>query len=133
MAIKQIVPVEADQTRRQLPEGSVRAGLDRPGDGAYVFGKLARSERDPCDNAQAAAAASFESPKQIRMGAGIGDTHGTIGSDDFGFQKRGSGEAIILRETAEPATLNQSGNAHSGAAPALNVPTGPCRYCIIGL
>ena len=80
-----------------------------------------RSQRDPGDHAQRAAAAAFQPPEQIRVGARVGDTHHAVRGDDLGLQQAGGGQAVAFGKTAEAATLDQSCHTHRHAAAALNI------------
>ena len=43
-------------------------------------------EGEPGDDAKAAATAAFEPPKEVGVGAGVGDAGLAVGGNDFGFQ-----------------------------------------------
>src|SRR5262245_21139423 len=86
MRVEEAVPIEAKGSGDELAECRVGRRLDPAKDGAEVVRQLARSEREPGDDAKAAAAATLDAPEQVRMCAGIGGPHGPVGSDDLGLQ-----------------------------------------------
>jgi hypothetical protein len=85
------------------------------------------------DDTKGAASATFQSPKQIGIGAGIGDADLAVGGYDLGFKQARGGHAVVLGEAAETAALNQAGDANRGTAAALNVRSRLGRDGIIGL
>jgi hypothetical protein len=72
-------------------------------------------------DAEAAATAALDRPEQVRVGAGVGDPHGTVGGDDLGLEQARRGRPVSLREAAEAAALDQAGNAHGEASAALDI------------
>src|SRR5262249_18694133 len=58
--------------------------------------------------------------EQLGIGAGVGDAHGAIGGDNFGFQKAGPGGAVAVREAAKNATLNETRHPGSRGTRALH-------------
>src|SRR6266487_754400 len=96
VAIEQVVAVETNDPSRQLAESGIRRGLDGSENSAEIIGQLPRPECDSGDDAQTAPAPAFESPEQIRIRAGIGDSHSAVGRDHLGFQQTRRGQAIVF-------------------------------------
>ena len=106
--IEQVVGIKCDETPDQPTKGGVGRGLDRGMNAADKARQIVRLQGQPRDDAEAAAAAAFKPPEQIAVGAGIGDPHGAVRGDDFGFQQARRRGAELLRKAAEPAGLHEA-------------------------
>src|SRR5208283_1242573 len=78
-------------------------------------------EREPGDDAEAAAATALQPPEQVGISTRIDDTNLAIGGDHLGFEQSTRGAAVILREAAEAAALDQPRDADGRASAALDV------------
>ena len=124
LRIEELLAVEGDEALDQLAVGGIGLGSHVHEHGAEELGQLARPEREPRDDAEAAAAAALQGPEQVRVGAGVGDAHRAVGRHHLGLDQAGGGHAVALGEGAEAAALDQAGHAHRGAAAALHVAAG---------
>ncbi len=131
--IEEIVGIEVDELTDQPAKGGVGKGVDRCGNRAKERRQLMRLEGEPGDDAEAAATAAFEPPKQVRIGAGIGDADLAVGGDDLGFQQPRRSGAEIFREAAKATRLNQPGDPDRAAAAALHIATALGRHLVVGM
>ena len=65
------------------------------------------------------------------MRARVGDAHGAVGRDHFGFEQSGRGHAVVLREAAEAAAGDEARDADRRAAAALHVASGLRRHRVV--
>ena len=119
--VDQVLGAEVDDQADELAERRRRRGLDRHVHRAEVFRQRMHAQGDARHDAEAAAAAALQRPEEIGVAAGIGDPHLAVGGDDFGFEQARRREAVLLREAAEAAALDQAGDADGHAAAALHV------------
>jgi Na+/proline symporter len=68
------------------------------------------------DHAEAAAATASQSPEQIGVGAGVGDTDRPVRGHQLGFEQTGASHPERFRQASESAALNQPCDAHCRAS-----------------
>ncbi len=91
------------------------------------------AQRQAGDDAERSAPAALQGPEQIGILAGIGDPQRTVGGHDLGLQQARRGGAVVLREAAEAAALDETGDADRAAAAALDVAPALGRHRVVGV
>ena len=124
MRVKQPLGIERDEFADQRPERRARHRLDGKDRRASPLRQLVGLERQPGDDAKAAAAPALQRPEQVGVGTGIGDAHHAVGGHHLGLQQRCRRGAVIFRKAAKPAALNQPGDTDRRAAAALHIAPG---------
>src|SRR5262249_44930323 len=94
--IEQLLLVELDRSCNESAKGGVRFGFDRAESCTEVRGELACPERETSHDPKAAAATALESPKQIRIGAGIGDPYRATSRDHLGLKQTSRGQTVVF-------------------------------------
>ena len=133
MRVKQPLGIERDEFSDQRPERRARHRLDSKDRRASPLRQLMGLERQPGHDAKAAAAPAFQRPEQVGVGAGVGDPHFTVGGHHLGFEQRGRGGTVILREAAKPAALDKPRDADRGAAAALHKTPGIAGHRVVDM
>src|SRR5215471_8334226 len=101
MRIEKVIGIEVDKPCDQSLEGVIRSCFDLSPRAAKEFRQLMRAQCDPSHNAPTTTSAAFDGPEQIRVPAGINDSHGAVGSHDFSFQKTCCRRTETFRETTK--------------------------------
>src|SRR5579863_352745 len=131
MVIEKVVAVEADELAKETPIGIIGGRLDSEGGGTEELGEVMDAQGQLTDYAVGATAAALERPEQIGVGACIGDADLAVGGDYFGFEQSCGGEAVMFREAAKAATLNEAGDADGQASATLDIFSGFGRYDVV--
>ena len=133
MRVEQIIAVELQQPADQSTIGGIRMSLDGGVEGTEQRRQRMGFKGQPGDDAETAAASALDAPVEVRVHTAIGEAHLAVRRDDLRFQKARGCAAVPLRETAESAALHQAGDAHRGAAAALDVASVLSRDRIVDL
>ena len=136
-----LAPVRADEAlgaevKRQADEsakGRIRRRAHREVHRAEALGQRVHAQSQARDDAEAGAAAAFEGPEKLRLGAGVGDADLAVGGDDFSLEQVTRCRAEGLRKTAEAAALHEARDAHGHAAATLHVAAAACGHGVVGL
>ena len=123
MGIKECLVVEAHERANQVAIRGVRVRLYQAPDPAEGYRELVCRKRHLCNNAEAAATTSLQCPEQIRIGGAISNEYLAICGNDLCLEQACRGHAIILREAAEAATLDESRDTDSCAPATLDITT----------
>lgn len=121
LRIEEVLLVKTDNFLDQPAKRCVGTRFHRSKNAAKERWKFPGAQGDSCDYSQAATSSTFDSPKELRIGAGIGDSDDSIGSDDFSLEQGSGGSAVVFGKAAKPAPLNEASDTDSGAAASLNV------------
>jgi hypothetical protein len=87
MRIEQAIAIEPDKVRDEPAERGMGARMDRRVEDAEGFRQIMRAQRELRHDAEAAAAASLQSPEEFAVRAGVGDARDAVGGDDLGLQQ----------------------------------------------
>jgi hypothetical protein len=123
MGIKERLVVEAHEGADQVAKRGFRVRLYQAPDPAEECRELICRKRHLCNNAEAAATTSLQSPEQIRIGGAIGNEYLAICGNDLCLEQACRGHAIILREAAKPAALDESRDTNSCTPATLDIAT----------
>src|SRR5262252_5983089 len=107
--------------------------MDRGKDAAEKVRQVVCPQREPRDDPEAAAAAALEAPVEVRVGAGIGDSHPSVRRDDLGLEEVCRGGAELFGVAAKPAGQYQPGDADREASAALHVAAALGRDLVVGM
>src|SRR5262245_36759212 len=92
-----------------------------------------RAQCQPRHHTQAAATSALESPKQVRICAGVGDPERAIGTYELSFEQICGRRAIGLGKAAEATALYEPRHTHGQTTPALDVASCSCGNGLIDL
>ena len=131
VGIEQPVAIEIDEAADQSAVGGVGCRGDRHERAAEPVRQFVGTQREAGHNTETAATATLDRPEQLRVAARVDDAHRAVRGDDLGFDQAARRGAVILRERAESAALDEPGDADGRAAAALHIATGPRRHRIV--
>src|SRR5262252_10845241 len=109
MGIEKVVGVESDEPADQSTKGAVGLRADRCEDAAEEARQVVSAQRHARHDPKAAAAAALKAPVKIRVGAGIGDPHLPVRSDDLGLEEICSSSAELFGVAPESTRSHQPG------------------------
>src|SRR5262245_4243638 len=133
MVVEEMLVIEAHKLAYQAPIRILRRRLDREIGDAEELGKIVKTQCQPTHHAETAAPTTFQRPEEIGVSARVGDANLAVDSDYFGFQQASRGEAVVLRETAKAAALDQTRHPDRRASAALHVFPAPGGNCVVCL
>ena len=107
--------------RDELSIRRVRRRAHGEVDGAERLRQRMHLQRQPRDDGEVAAAASFQRPEQVLVRARVADADLAVAGHRLGLDETSRGSAERLREAAEAAALHEPGDADGRAAAALHI------------
>ena len=75
----------------------------------------------------------FSAQNRSGLRAGIGDPHGAVGGDDFGFEQRSRRRCRRSSSSCRTRRLDQAGDADGAAAAALHVAAAAGGHGVVGV
>ena len=87
MLVEEMIAIEGDDVADEAAVRIIRGRFDRDVCRAEKLRQLVRAHRHPAHDTEGASSAAFQSPEQIGIVAGIGDSNLAVGGDDFGFEQ----------------------------------------------
>ena len=133
MRVKQPLRVDGDEFPDQFAERRAGHRLDGKNRCAATVGQLVGLKRQPRHDTKRPASAALEGPEQLGVSAGISDAHLAVGGHHFGFEQRRRRGSVVLRKAAEPAALDEPGDADRGASAALDIAPGLGRHRVVDM
>src|SRR6185437_16845680 len=102
--VVQPIRVEVEETANQPAKRKRGGRMDRSGYEAEQCRQRVRSQREPCDDTEGAAATALQGPEELGVRARVGNAHVAVRRDDLRFQQAGCSGPEFLRVAAKAAT-----------------------------